>query len=386
MSGRQIEDLGPQLMVALRLQADPYAAVDRLGRVIGHAGKAAESLHHTVSGGLHRVAGDVAAGVHQFGHRSVRGNGSPRDDQQAVAGGFDLLHDVGAENHGALAAERTDQLPDLDALVGIEPFGGLVEHQDLGLVEDRPGHARPLAVPLRDLADGPEEDVFQPCLLGRPADSRASFRVVEAAQPGDVFEELAHQHVLVERVRFRQVPHARLRRREVVGNRLAIEANRALVGLERPRQHAHRGRLPGPVGSQETDDLAPVHVEGGPVDRHNGSVALGHAFHRDHSSSCVGPTRKPRRPLWLTRWIRLREWKPQPDPVPSAHRLFSRMDSRLSPCGCPVDRALRTEGCRAPMRRGPSLVCRGFASHIVRVAEYTILLPPCDRLPLSAAV
>ena len=230
-----------------------------------------QRLRHPVPLRLDRVAGHAARRVHELRDGAVGGDRPVGDDQQTVAGGLDLLHDVGAENHRAFAAQRVHQLADLDALVGVQPLGGLVQHQDLGFVQNRPGHAGALPVALRDFADGPEEHVLQAGFLDGAPDSLAGGGVVQAAQPGHVFQELADEHVVVQRVRLGQVAHARLGGGQIVADGRSVEADLALVGLKRSREHSHRGRLPRAVGAEEADDLPPVHLEGGPVHRHDGS-------------------------------------------------------------------------------------------------------------------
>ena len=74
----------------------------------------------------------------------------------------DVLHfgqDVGAEDDGVVAGEAVDQLADFDDLLGIEAGGGLVEDQDVGVVDDRLGEADALAVALGELADQLVADV-----------------------------------------------------------------------------------------------------------------------------------------------------------------------------------------------------------------------------------
>ena len=64
--------------------------------------------------------------------------------------------------NGALASEMGNEMPDLDALVGIEPFGRLVENEEVGTVENRRGKAHALAESLRELADWTVEDRLEP--------------------------------------------------------------------------------------------------------------------------------------------------------------------------------------------------------------------------------
>ena len=285
--GRKVEDLRAKLVIARRLETDARASIDGLGRLVGHTGQLLQRLGDAIPLGLDGVAGDATSGVHQLGHGAVGRDGALRDDQQPVAGGLHLLHDVRAQDDRAVAPEGAHQVADLDALVGIEPFGRLVQDEDFGLMQDRAGHSGALPESLRDFAYGPEEDLLQARLLHRPFDPRPARGVVHAAQPRDVFQEFADEHVVVERVRFGQVSDARLGARQVVRDRPAVEPYGALVGLQRPRQHAHGGGLSGPVWSQEAHHFPSLHLETGPVDRHDGAVTLGDPLHGYHPSSFV---------------------------------------------------------------------------------------------------
>ena len=50
-------------------------------------------------------------------------------------------------------AELADRLADLVDLVRVQAGGGLVEDQHVGLVQEHLGHAHPLAIAARELAD-----------------------------------------------------------------------------------------------------------------------------------------------------------------------------------------------------------------------------------------
>ena len=67
------------------------------------------------------------------------------DDHDAVAGLGDLGQDVGREDDRVLALERLDQAPDLDDLGRVEADRRLVEDEDLGIVDEGLGDARPAA-------------------------------------------------------------------------------------------------------------------------------------------------------------------------------------------------------------------------------------------------
>ena len=106
---------------------------------------------------------DAAFGADQHAPRNRRlgaGDGAVenlaalRDQQQAVAEPFGVLHDVRREQHGrSPSGEIADQLFE-DLLVdGVEAREGLVEDDELGLVRDGADHLDLLAHALRKRLD-----------------------------------------------------------------------------------------------------------------------------------------------------------------------------------------------------------------------------------------
>src|SRR2546426_12099128 len=58
----------------------------------------------------------------------------------------------GEKPGAARLAEPADDLPQLAPRVRVEPRGGLVKEQELGLAHERAGHRQPLFLPARELA------------------------------------------------------------------------------------------------------------------------------------------------------------------------------------------------------------------------------------------
>jgi hypothetical protein len=81
------------------------------------------------------------------------------DDDDLVAGVLDLGQDMSAEDDGVVAGEAADQLAGFDDLLGVETGSGLVENQDLGVVDNRLRQADALAVAFGELADQLSADI-----------------------------------------------------------------------------------------------------------------------------------------------------------------------------------------------------------------------------------
>ena len=92
-----------------------------------------------------------------------------REDRDAVAGVLDLDEEVAGHEHGpSLVAERPEELADLLDPGRVEAVGGLVEDQQLGVLEERLGQAEPLAHPERVGLHEVVGSLRQPDPLERP--------------------------------------------------------------------------------------------------------------------------------------------------------------------------------------------------------------------------
>ena len=100
-----------------------------------------------------RILFEAAAG-HEGVEGGVLHDAALLDDDHAVAHGLDLLHDVGGEDDGAGFAELRDQIPDFLELERVEAGGGLVEDEQLRVVQDGLGEADALLVALGEAAIG----------------------------------------------------------------------------------------------------------------------------------------------------------------------------------------------------------------------------------------
>ena len=179
---------------------------------------------------------------------------------------------------------------DLVRDVGIEAGRGLVEEQDLGVVQEglaevearlltgreRSRHAVPGLGDLEQLEERPD-------LLPRPP---------HAVEPRE------HVQVLVGREVEGQADVGggevdALQDRVSLARQVQAQDSRRACGRRgEAQQHLERGRLPRSVRAQETQDLPAVGLEGHAVHGDNGSEALGEARHLEdtfgHGGSIVG--------------------------------------------------------------------------------------------------
>ena len=187
---------------------------------------------------------------------------------------------MGREDDGAVFPEGSDQPADLDALVRVEPLGRLVQHQQIGAVQDRLRQADALAEPLRELGDRPVVDAFDPGRRNRGVQRLPAGQALELPQIGDEGEVIVDQHVFVQRVVLGEVPDAALRGPGRVGERDPVERDRTGVGLVVLRDHAHGRGLARPIRTEEAHHLTAVDGKRDMVDRGNAAELLGNVADR----------------------------------------------------------------------------------------------------------
>src|SRR5581483_9520946 len=103
-------------------------------------------------GGAH-PDGQLRVGVDELLHRAVRDEPAATDHDQVLGGVLHLAHQVRGDEHGtALGGQHLHQVPDPEDALRVEAVDRLVEHQHLGVAEQRRGDAEPLAHAEREAA------------------------------------------------------------------------------------------------------------------------------------------------------------------------------------------------------------------------------------------
>jgi hypothetical protein len=227
-------------------------------------------------GGVERVARQHAP---RDLERRPLGHDAPEvEEHDAVAHLLHLLHVVGRvqEREAALAPDREQLLERLVRDVGIEARGGLVEDEELGVVEQRPGEARPRLLAQGEVAEAldrllAELEALEPALHGEPR--RAGEQRVHA-------QVLAHREPPVHHRLGGGEAHPRQRRPLVALGIHAEHVHRARVRTDQAQDHVER-RGPGAVGAEEPQDLPAAQLERHVAEGVRAAKALGEAVHRD---------------------------------------------------------------------------------------------------------
>ena len=215
----------------------------------------------------------------------------------AVAQPQHLVEAVRHEDHRAAAiADAAHRAEDpLDA-VRVHRRGRLVEHEQAPLVHERAGDRRRPALPDRRLVDGPRDvDLDAELREHRP---RATVDAAPVDRAGPAGTAAAQEEVLGHRLRTDEVQllvdhrDAVLQRdvRRAQHDLLAVERDRARVGLDHAAEHPDERALAGAVGADETEDLAGADGEVRRADGLDAAEALAHALHLE----ACGVTHPPR--------------------------------------------------------------------------------------------
>ena len=168
----------------------------------------------------------------------------------------------GEQDRAATRAEALDQLPELSAGLRIEPGGGLVEKEELGVADQRAGEREPLPLTSRELADA------RPRLLAEldQVDDFAGLgaaRIEAPEQPDRLGDrELLGELGLLER------DSEQLAELPIIGAPAPAEDyDLAGVRLGEALADLDGSGLAGTVGSQEAEALARTDLEVEAVDR-----------------------------------------------------------------------------------------------------------------------
>ena len=154
-------------------------------------------LEHDASGGPH-LSNEVGRGIGGFDAASV-------DDDDFVAEHFHLAEDVGGNEDGVVLAEALDEATDGANLIWVESVGGLVEDEELGVVNEGIGDSDALAKAFREGVDHLAADLLEAAFVEdifQPPAQVVAVETFEFSTEGEVF---LHPHVGVERDGFGEV-------------------------------------------------------------------------------------------------------------------------------------------------------------------------------------
>lgn len=224
----------------------------------------------------------VAAAGPEFARGVVGQQAAAVDHQGAAAHERDFLEDVRGNHHDLAFREVLHQLPDLVLLIRVEAVGGLVEQEQLGIVEDRLGQRDAALEALGQGFDDAPALIPQLHAVHGAVDAPTFFPSAVVADGRDEGEKALDRHFSVAGSVLRQVADQLLCLARLVLHVEAEDAYAAGARREEAGKHLQGGRLARSVGAEETDDLSPVDAEAQVVYHRPAGKAFAQSVYVDH--------------------------------------------------------------------------------------------------------
>jgi hypothetical protein len=215
---------------------------------------------------LRRALGDKATLIHHC---------------EARAQPLGLVHEMGREQDGLALDEQAFQaIPDQMAGLRVEPGGGLVEEQELGIVDQGTCQRK---APLHPAGQGRNSGVgaaFQPRKLEQRRDARGDGLAIEPEVAAVHEEILVDAEVGIEAVRLRHDADADARFPRTTRDRLAEQLDIAGVGGGQSQRKPQGRGLAGAIRTEQAKAFSGVNLQ----------VKVGH-----HQLRAVGLAHAPQR-------------------------------------------------------------------------------------------
>src|ERR687892_53989 len=261
-----------------RQSSVPTVDADRSGQLGAGGG---ERVQVARAAHVHAVAGADLG--HQLAACALGDQPALVDDADAVAEALGLLHVVGGVEHGqAFGAKRLHALEDGVAALGVDANSRLVEHQQLGPMQQPGGDVGPPLHAPGVGVDAVVAPVGEPHDVEHLGDSLVEQAALQPLQPAEEAQVLVCRQVVVEGHVLGDEADGRLGVRGLGAHRPPSDGHLAGVTGQQAAHHRDRGGLAGPVGPQKPVRLAAGDVEAHAVDRHALAVGLPQPAARQH--------------------------------------------------------------------------------------------------------
>jgi len=214
--------------------------------------------------------------------RAVRHQLAAADDEHAAAGGLDFRQDVAGQDDRPFLANLFDEIPDLGDLVWVEAARGLVQNQDVRVVQHGLRQADALAIAFRQLADQLPGHIGQATAAADFLDAPEDAVAAHAVHVGCELEVFEDGHVLVKGCVLREIADVPANLQRLVEDVVPCDLGATRGGRQKARQDLHRRGFSGAVWPKKAQDLSLVHVEGHVVHGAGESVFFGQTLDLDH--------------------------------------------------------------------------------------------------------
>ena len=200
------------------------------------------------------MSGEILGRVHRHNFPLV-------DDDHPLAGHAHFRQDVGGKNHGVIPSQTLDQLSNLNDLSGIQSYGGLIQDEDLGLMDERLGQSHSLLVSLGKMLDQALALLLQSAARFDLQEARTDRGSIDALDAGHKSKIGIDSHRFVEGRILGQIAHSSLHLQRLLEDIKASHNCPSLRGGKESSQDAHGGSFPGPIGTQKAQHLALLDLE-----------------------------------------------------------------------------------------------------------------------------
>ena len=266
---------------------------------LGHAGQRLAGAPGIEHPDLHELGPEQCL----YLRRRVHGEEAPMVHEGHAAAALRLVEVGRAHDDGdALFQHLVEDSPEIAAGHRIDSVGGLVEEDDVRLMDQRTGEAELLLHASRELVREPALEGPEAAEVEEPPHSRRALRLGHLEEISVEVQILQHGQVPVEPESLGHVGDAALDPLGLLTQRAAGHHRVAGRGPENPGQHAQGGGLACSIGPDETEELAALDGEGQAVDGGDGAKAPGEATQVDgdaHSSKTLTSAGMPGLSSWL---------------------------------------------------------------------------------------
>ena len=174
-------------------------------------------------------------------------------------------------------------------LIRIQPVGGFVQHQHVGIMDQRLSKAGAVTKALGQGIDGLPEHRLQETQVHGATHRLSVCLTRQSAQFRCELEKTDHGHFTVGRRRLRQVADPLLGGNGVFQHVVTTNADPPFGRRDEPGDHAHGGGLAGPVGTEKSQHFAGLDFKRHIVHGALAAKRLGQVFNLDHDSSISEP-------------------------------------------------------------------------------------------------
>ena len=140
--------------------------------------------------------------------RVIRHDTTAIDDDGTLTERLDFREDVSREDHRPIFGQPLNERANAHELLRIETARGLVQNQDLWVVNDGLRESNALAIALREGTEEAGLPTSQTDLLHDRADSPHALRTLNTSDVGDKSQVFSDAEVFVERRLLREIPDA----------------------------------------------------------------------------------------------------------------------------------------------------------------------------------